>query len=132
MNQTTYEIIINPLKNIKSFQHQIEQVSIIKLRKQKCHQNRKDYSIGGLSSILINHWLITVSKKVTLSNLSQIKFLQKCHITPLWRELKSTVQVCTVNNTTKLKNFDNYNKDWTDFEWKNNNLSKWYSKTSTQ
>ena len=132
MNQTTYEIIINPLKSIKSFQHQIEQVDNIKHRKPKCHQNRKDYFTGGLSLILISLWLIIVSNKVMLSNLSQIKFHQKCPITLRWRGQKSTVPICTANSTIKLKNFDICNKDWMDFDWKNKNLLRWYSKTSTQ
>lgn len=70
MNHTTYEIIINPLKNIRSFQHQIEQVCIFPiLRKRKCRQIRKDYSIGGLYSTLTSPWLIIVSKKAMSYNL---------------------------------------------------------------
>ncbi len=76
MNQTTYEIIINPLKNIKSFQNQIEQVTTHIARKPKSHPNRRDCYSEGLYSILISPGQIIVSNKEMLCNLLPIS----CHL----------------------------------------------------
>jgi hypothetical protein len=45
LNQTIYEIIVNPLKSIRSFMSQIEQVNLVLFRKLMYKFILKDYCI---------------------------------------------------------------------------------------
>jgi hypothetical protein len=82
LNNSIYDIIASPVKTIRSFQNQVEQVGLPIPRKLQFLYNPSASSIGASSSTPKRHSRTTASKKATSSSSSPTKSLHNIPTTP--------------------------------------------------